>query len=352
MKTADRGLRGTLETTNKSVKDIKRTSPMNQHPSVIWTNVRLAEPELDLLQAESKGHQLIVTEAGPHVLAENSGDPQLASATIVFGQPSPEDVLKSKNLRWLHVSSAGYTRYDRKDLFDHFSANKIAFTNSSGVFSEPCAEYALSVLLAHGRQLYPSYLDQLRNREWQQNEIRAASSLLSEQVILIVGFGSIGRRLAEFLKPFGSSILGFRRRPQPSEGVTVLGLDELRSKLPIADHILNFLPENSETIRFFDKDKFSSCKAGACYYSLGRGTTTDQNALIEVLKSGLIRAAYLDVTDPEPLPPDHPLWSAPNCYITPHSSGGHYNESLRLTKHFVANLRRFDRGEPLLDRIV
>jgi phosphoglycerate dehydrogenase-like enzyme len=115
---------------------------------------------------------------------------------------------------------------------------------------------------------------------------------------------------------------------------------------------LNFLPENSETIRFFDKDKFSSFKAGACYYSLGRGTTTDQNALMDALKSGPIRAAYLDVTDPEPLPPDHPLWFAPNCYITPHSSGGHHNESLRLTKHFLANLRRFEQGEPLIDRII
>ena len=208
-------------------------STMNQHSSVIWTNVRLAEPELGLLQAESMGHRIIVADAGPHVLAENSGHPQLASATIVFGQPSAEDLLKSKNLRWLHVSSAGYTRYDRKDVFDHFLANKTAFTNSSSVFSEPCAEHALSVLLAHGRQLYPSYLDQLKNREWPQNEIRAASSLLSEQVILIVGFGSIGRRLAEFLRPFGCNILGFRRRPQPSEGVTVLGLEELGSKLPI-----------------------------------------------------------------------------------------------------------------------
>ena len=325
---------------------------MNQHSSVIWTNVGLADPELDLLQAETKSHQLIVASAGPHVLAENTGDPQLATATIVFGQPSAEDVLKSKNLRWLHVSSAGYTRYDRKDLFDHFSENKIAFTNSSSVFSEPCAEHALSVLLAHGRQLYPSYLDQQKNRQWQQNERRAASSLLSEQTILIVGFGSIGHRLAEFLKPFGSILFGFRRRPQPTPGVTVLGLEELGARLPSADHVMNFLPENSETARFFDKDKFARFKTGACYYSLGRGTTTDQTALIDALRSGPIRAAYLDVTDPEPLPADHPLWFVPNCYITPHSSGGHYNEALRLTKHFLQNLHRFENRDPLLDRIV
>ena len=325
---------------------------MDQHSSVIWTNVRLTEPELELLRLETENHQLILTDAGPHVLAENTGDPQIAGATIVFGQPSPEDVLGSTNLRWLHVSSAGYTRYDRKDLFDHFSENEIAFTNSSSVFSEPCAEHALAVLLAHGRQLYPSYLDQLKNREWQQNERRAAESLLSEQTILIVGFGSIGQRLAEFLKPFGSKIFGFRRRPRPTPDVTVLGLDELEATLPAADHVVNFLPENPYTIRFFDQNKFSCFKPGASYYSLGRGTTTDQAALIDALKSGRVRAAYLDVTDPEPLPPDHPLWQTPNCYITPHSSGGHYNESLRLTKHFLANLRRFENGEPLIDRIV
>jgi phosphoglycerate dehydrogenase-like enzyme len=325
---------------------------MDQHSSVIWTNISLAEPELELLRSETKHHQLIVAAAGPNVLAENTGDPQLASAAIVFGQPRAEDVLGSKNLRWLHVSSAGYTRYDRKDLFDDFSARKIAFTNSSSVFSEPCAEHALAVLLGQTRQLYPSYLDQLKDREWQQNDRRAAESLLSEQTILIVGFGSIGQRLAEFLRPFGSKIIGFRRRPRANPDMTVLGLDELEATLPVADHVLNFLPDNSETVRFFNKDKFLHFKPQACYYSLGRGTTTDQVALIDALKSGLIRAAYLDVTDPEPLPPDHPLWSAPNCYITPHSSGGHYNESLRLTKHFLANLRRFDNGEPLIDRIV
>ena len=325
---------------------------MNQKSSVIWTNVRLAEPELEVLRAGTKNHELIVADAGPDVLAENKGDPQIAAAGIVFGQPNADDLLKSKNLRWLHVSSAGYTRYDRKEIWEHFSRDRIALTNSSSVFSEPCAEHALAVLLAQTRQLFPSYRDQLTNREWEQNPRRAVSSLLSEQTILIVGFGAIGHRLAEFLKPFGCTVFGFRRRPQPSPGVTVLSLEELAETLPLADHIVNVLPENSATLGFFDQAKFSRCKSGACYYSLGRGTTTDQKALIDALTSGHLAAAHLDVTDPEPLPAGHPLWFAPNCYITPHSSGGHHNESLRLTKHFLVNLERFDRGEPLVDRVV
>jgi phosphoglycerate dehydrogenase-like enzyme len=94
-----------------------------------------------------------------------------------------------------------------------------------------------------------------------------------------------------------------------------------------------------------------SMKAGGCYYAIGRGTTTDQPALLRALSSGHLAAAYLDVTEPEPLPPDHELWSLANCYITPHSSGGHESEPLRLVKHFVENLRRFEAGTPLLDKV-
>jgi phosphoglycerate dehydrogenase-like enzyme len=93
-------------------------------------------------------------------------------------------------------------------------------------------------------------------------------------------------------------------------------------------------------------------KTGSCYYAIGRGTTTDQHALISALSARHLAAAYLDVTDPEPLPPEHELWNFPNCYITPHTSGGHENEPLRLVKHFVENLRRFETGTALVDRVL
>ena len=93
-------------------------------------------------------------------------------------------------------------------------------------------------------------------------------------------------------------------------------------------------------------------KPGAVFYNIGRGTTVDQDALGEALRSGRLRAAYLDVTDPEPLPPEHPLWTTPNCVITPHTAGGHDNEWTRLVQHFLANLRRHEAGQPLLDRVI
>ena len=118
-----------------------------------------------------------------------------------------------------------------------------------------------------------------------------------------------------------------------------------------ADHVVNVLPESPHSVHFFDAARFQSMKTRSCYYAIGRGTTTDQPALVDALSSGHLAAAYLDVTNPEPLPPDHELWGLPNCYITPHSSGGHENEPLRLVKHFVQNLRRFEAGNPLVDRV-
>jgi phosphoglycerate dehydrogenase-like enzyme len=122
--------------------------------------------------------------------------------------------------------------------------------------------------------------------------------------------------------------------------------------LGAADHVVNLLPDNPSTYRFFDDPRFRQCKAAACFYSLGRGTTTDQDALLAALHSGRLAAAYVDVTDPEPLPPDRPLWSAPNCYITPHTSGGHTGEAERLVEHFLRSLRRFERQEPLENEIL
>ena len=95
-----------------------------------------------------------------------------------------------------------------------------------------------------------------------------------------------------------------------------------------------------------------SLKPGAIVYNIGRGTTLDQSALSDLLNEGRLAAAYLDVTDPEPLPTDHPLWQTRNCFITPHTGGGHSTEKERHVKHFLENLRRFERGEQLLHRVL
>jgi phosphoglycerate dehydrogenase-like enzyme len=225
-------------------------------------------------------------------------------------------------------------------------------TNSSLVYDEPCAEHALAFLLSHARQL-PASLDvQRTDRAWPTLERRAACSLLLEQHVVLLGFGAIGRRLAELLAPFRAKVTAVRRRPAGDENVAVVTEEHLDAALASADHIVNILPENPATLRYVNAAQLAATKPGAAFYNVGRGTTVDQEALLAALRSGQVGAAYLDVTDPEPLPPEHPLWTTPNCYITPHSAGGHHTEPLRLVRHFLENLRQFENGEPLRDRVI
>ena len=170
--------------------------------------------------------------------------------------------------------------------------------------------------------------------------------------MLLVGYGAIARRLSELCAPFAFDLIALRRQPRGDEAVPVRPVAELEQLLPTADHMVDLLPANAETTRLFDRRRFAAMKPGAVFYNIGRGTTVDQEALGETLRSGRLRAAYLDVTDPEPLPPQHPLWTTPNCVITPHTAGGHENEWVRLVKHFLANLHRHDAGQPLLDRVI
>jgi len=126
----------------------------------------------------------------------------------------------------------------------------------------------------------------------------------------------------------------------------------LPQALAAADHVLNLLPDNAESRHFINADRLAAMKPGANFYNIGRGATVDQTALLQALRSGRLGAAWLDVTDPEPLPADHPLRAAPNCFITPHTAGGQVKESEALVRHFVENFHRFLQGTTLSDRIM
>ena len=317
----------------------------------IWANPFLTESAEELLVQATAAYHLILAQKPDHVLDVGTMDPRLLQAEIVFGQPDVEAVLQSEMLRWIQISSAGYTRYDTEEVRSFLKKRPAIMTNSSSVFDEPCAEHLMAWLLADARQLYPSFANQRGSRSWPQNYLRENIRLLADATIFIVGYGAIARRLAELLAPYPVRIIGYRRTPQSGSETRVVGPADLSSALAEADHVMNILPDNTETRNFFDAERLQQIKAGARYYTIGRGTTTDQDALANVLKSGHLSAAYLDVTDPEPLPPDHSLWTIANCYITPHTGGGHFNESDRIVEHFVENLRRFEQGNELINRV-
>src|SRR5262249_28124546 len=217
---------------------------------------------------------------------------------------------------------------------------------------DPCAQHVLAMMLALARRLPESLKAQLGARAWHWTQRRSESFLLTGQAALLFGFGAIGIRLCELLTPFRMNLIGVRRTIKGGEPIRIITEEQVAEFLPQADHVINLLPGNDSTTGFFDESKFRLMKQGAYLYNIGRGSTVDQAALQMALESGRLGAAYLDVTTPEPLPPEHPLWSAPNCFITPHTAGGQSRESHDLVAHFLENLRRFTSGRELLDRIV
>lgn len=275
------------------------------------------------------------------------GDPR---GEILFGQPDPQQALALPDLKWIQVTSAGYTRYDTPEFREALRAKGAVLTNSSSVFDEPCAQHLLAFLLAFARRLPDARDEQLGGRDWSVERRRLDSRLLQDGKLLIVGYGAIARRLVELLAPFGIEIVAVRRKPKGDEAVSTHPIEELDRLLPEADYVANILPANASTDGLFDAAKFAKMQDGAFFANIGRGTTVDQDALLAALPR--LAAAYLDVTDPEPLPKDHPLWSAPGVFITPHTAGGHRGEEVRLVRHFLANLKRFQEGEQLTDRVI
>jgi phosphoglycerate dehydrogenase-like enzyme len=319
----------------------------------IWCNAKFSPAAAQRLAEGVRPHRLaLVTDASASVLDEGRENPALAEADIAFGQPPAGQCRDAPRLQWIAVSSAGYTRYDHEDFRTALRARGAAMTNTSSVFADPCAQQVLAMMLALGRNLRPSYRDQLTDHAWRYEERRRDSRLLTGQTVLLLGYGAIGRRLAELLAPFGVKLYALRRSVRSEAGVHVVPEEKLTAVLPLADHVVDILPENEETRNYVNARRLACFRPGARFYNVGRGATVDQRALLDALQTGRLGAACLDVTDPEPLPPEHPLWTAPNCYITAHTAGGRCDQDEALVRHFLDNLGAFVRGGALADRVI
>lgn len=313
----------------------------------IWCNSEMNPASLTRLREATASHRLIMA-ANPTSNAWDIGEasPELAQADVAFGQPNREACHTSPRLRWLAINSAGYTNYDVPEFREGLRERGVVFTNSSSVFAEPCAQHLLAMMLAFSRRLPDSWADQQAPRPgWAFDERRLNSRLLNGQTVLILSYGTIARRLVELLRPFGMKIYALRRRAYSEAGVHIIAEERLSAVLPEVDHLINILPQNDSTDHYVNARRLAQLKPSARFYNIGRGTTVDHHALMEALSGGRLSEAYLDVTDPEPLPPDHPLWQTPNCHITPHTGGGRVDQTEAVVEHFIANLASFERGD-------
>lgn len=319
----------------------------------IWCNVSFSDSASRLLTAGLQKHRLVLA-APENRSSGKEGPPDLAfeEADVALGQANVGQSLQAKRLRWIAMTAAGYTRFDRDEVKENFRKRSVALTNASGVYADPCAQHVLAMMHALNRKLLPAHQAQLTDHAWHQLALRAQAQLLTGQTVLMLGFGAIGRRLADLLAPFDMTIHAVRRQTRSERGVRIIPEEDLTRVLPLADHVVNILPENESTLNYVNARRLGWFKRGARFYNIGRGTTVDQNALLDALQTGRLDSAYLDVTDPEPLPVSHPLWTAPNCYITPHAAGGALHENEVMVRHFLKNLEAFERGDPLTDRVI
>ncbi len=319
----------------------------------VFSDATLNDRALALLREGLAGHEMVRPQKlATSVLAKSEADPALLNAEVAFGQPDVAGLATATRLRWLHLSSAGFTRYDTPE-FRAFAAERgLVVTNSSGVYAEACAEHVLAFLMAQARCLPAALGTQVANGAPEWLAVRHGGVSPRGQTAVILGYGAIATHLVKLLAPFEMRLLALRRHPRGDEGLEVVTPESLAPALAEADHVINILPDNAESRQFINAERIAQMKRGAVLYNIGRGTTVEQNALAAALHRRHLSAAWLDVTDPEPLPAGHPLLSAPNCHLTPHTAGGHRGEDETLVRHFLGNFRRFCAEEPLVDRIM
>lgn len=268
---------------------------------------------------------------------------QFAQATVILGWPRPEMVAQAEHLKWFQSMFAGTDEY-----VDVMPAGAL-LTSSAGSNSQSVAEHLLATLLALYRKL-PLCRDRQREHKWDQ-DIGSVRTLVGATV-LVAGAGHVGSAFAQLCKALGAGrTIGLKRTVKiPVPGFDELfPLSELDRLLPQADVVALTLPHTPETDGLMDRARLSSMKEDAVLLSAGRGSVLDQDALVELMNGGHLWGAALDVTTPEPLPEDSPLWDVPNLLLTAHVAGG-----LRLpvtrencVRLALENLRRYLAGEPL-----
>ncbi len=321
-------------------------------PLNIWCNAHFPADAVHLLEQGTVGHHLLWSnQRHASNLSAGGPDTQLAEADIAFGQPDPASLLAAPKLRWAQLTTAGYTRYDNPDFRAAAKKKHLILTSSSTVYAEPCAQHLAAFFYSHARSLFPAARVQINQRSW-NGDLRPQCQLLDDQRVLIYGFGAIATRLVELLAPLELDIIGVRRNPTGDEPIKTVTIDEADALLGQADIIVNVLPANDSSERFFDAARIARFKRGVVFMNIGRGKTVEQDALQRALATGDVAAAYLDVTDPEPLPDNHPLWSIPTCQITPHAAGGFTGEPETLVHHFLTNLRNFEHKRKMRDRVM
>jgi phosphoglycerate dehydrogenase-like enzyme len=285
----------------------------------------------------------LLRNAAPDVEVMSSGDSAELSrmageCPVWLGQP---DLLanllrQGRSPQWLQSTWAGITPL----LADGLSRD-YRLTRAVGIFGQVMAEYLLTYMLGHEREVLARLMSQVE-RKWDN---RTGHSLAGRKV-LIVGAGDIGQRVAEFLVPFGMQVHGIASVARVQEPfIEVSALSDLAEKVGDMDYVINLLPNTPHTHDLYDAKLFARFKPTALFLNVGRGVAVVDGDLVDALKEGHLAGAVIDVCRQEPLPQRHPFWTAYGLLLTGHSSAP--TSPVAMTQLFVDNLKAFQAGEPL-----
>lgn len=281
--------------------------------------------------------------------AETVTDEQLSRADIIFGNLPPARLSACKQLRFLQLESAGYDNYTVPGVLP---AGTIV-ANATGAYGIALSEHMLAALLAVQKNLYGYWEAQKEGRWADGGDVGGIYGARA----LVIGAGDIGTQMALRLSAMGAKVKGIKwtvSGPMPHFAQVF----EFRSApwkelLSEADIVVISAPLTEETRHLIDEEKLHMMKPQAILVNGGRGGIVDTQALCDALESGRLAAAILDVTDPEPLPKDHRLWTVRGAYITPHIAGGHHFQETtrRIAEIGIENIRRFSAGEPVSNQV-
>ncbi|ACV48666.1 MULTISPECIES: D-2-hydroxyacid dehydrogenase [Halomicrobium] len=255
------------------------------------------------------------------------------TATVISAGPFDDELLGHANEIQLFASI--YAGYDHLPL-DEFAEREIALTTASGVHGPNIAEHVIGAFLAFTRRFFEA---RRRQRERQWRALR--SSELAGSTVAVVGLGAIGQAIVDRLAGFDVDTVGVRYSPEKG-GPTdeVYGFDEIHEAVTDAEYVAVACPLTDATEELFDEQLFRTMHPEAIFVNVARGGVVDTDALTSAIQSNYIGAAQLDVTDPEPLPEDHPLWGFDNVFVTPHASGHTPAYYERTADILAENVRR------------
>lgn len=288
---------------------------------------------------EKAGEGCQFTYSSPKDVTES----MISEAQIIIGNVPAEKIKASEKLELLQLNSAGADNYIKPGILD----SRTILTNATGAYSKAVAEHMFAMMFMLQKKLH-LYRDAQARTEW-TDEGTVVS--ITDATVLVVGLGDIGLHFARMTKALGAYTIGVKRRMgECPEGVDELyTTDQLDEVLPRADVIVSFLPGTKATNHIYTKERFALMKDQAIFLNGGRGSAVDSNVLCEAIKEHQIAAAGIDVTEPEPLPSEHPLWKMKNVMITPHISGQyHLPETFERIVNIAAdNLLSYLNGQPL-----